>query len=333
MDAHKIIKEWKSNIIKPIYWFEGEETYHIDYLVDFAQKNLLTQAEIDFNLSVFYGKDADPAQVVNACMRHPVLAARQLVILKEAQHMRDIDRLESYMLKPLSTTIFIVAYKEKKIDGRSKFAKYLKEHAVFFQSNKLKENELAGWIQDFIQAMGYTPSRKTVFLLADHIGNDLSKIANELEKLFVHLAGRKEITEDDVESCIGISKEYNAFELQNAIGKKDFTTAFRILQYFEHNPKAVSIQLLLPLLYSYFSKVYMLLHARGDDKSLAAQTGINAWFLKDYRNTGSLFGHSGVEMMLLLLHEYNLKSVGIRSVGANDAVLMKEFLGKIMLQH
>jgi len=333
MEIHKIIKEWKNGTYKPVYWLEGEEAYYIDYLTDHAQKNILDPGQTDFNLSVFYGKDADPAQVVNACMRYPVFSDRQLVILKEAQHMRDIEKLESYILHPLPSTVFIVAYKEKKIDGRSKFAKLLKEHAVFLQSNKLKENELISWIHDYILSRGYTPGRTTALLLSEHIGNDLNKIVNELDKLFIHLGDRKQITDEDIEACIGISKEYNLFELQNAIGKKDFARSFRILQYFEHNPKAAPIQLMLPILYSFFSKVYMLLNARGDDKSLAAQTGINAWYLKDYRQAAALYGHTGIEMVLLLLHTYNLKSVGVQYQGGDDAALMKEFLGKMMIQH
>lgn len=332
MDIHKIIKDWKQGNLKSVYWLEGEDTYHIDYLTDYAQKNILSPEQLDFNLSLFYGKDTDVAHVVNACMRYPVFSDRQLVILKEAQHLKDIESLEPYILSPLASTILIIAHKEKKIDGRSKFAKILKEHTVFIQSNKLKENELPGWIQDYIASKGYHPTRKTVFLLAEHIGNDLSKIVNELEKLFIHLADRKDITEEDVESCIGISKEYNIFELQQAIGKKDFSASFKILQYFEHNPKAAPVQLLLPVLYSYFSKVYMLLNAVGDDKSIAAQTGINAWFMKDYRQTASAYGSKGIEAAMLLLHTYNLKSIGINNSVSGDAALMKEFLGKMMIQ-
>ena len=333
MDLHKIIKDWKNGIVKPVYWLEGEEGYHIDYLIDYAQKNILKPEQQDFNFSVFYGKDSDPAQIVNTCMRYPVFSDKQLVILKEAQQLKDIERLESYIVQPLASTIFIVAYKEKKVDGRSKFAKILKEHTVFFQSNKLKDNELSPWIHDYIISKGFKPSQKTVILLAEHIGNDLSKIVNELEKLFIHLGERKEITEEDIASCIGISKEYNLFELQQALGKKDFMSSFKIIQYYERNPKAAPVQLLLPVLYSYFSKVYMLLSARGDDKAIAAQTGINGWFLKDYKLTASLYGAKGIEAILLLLHSYNLKSIGVHSAGGDDVALMKELIGKMMIQN
>jgi len=333
MEIKSITKAWEKREYHPVYWLEGEEAYYIDQLTDYAQKNILSPEQFDFNLSVFYGKDSDAAQVVNACMRYPVFSDRQLIILKEAQHLKDIEKLESYILNPLSSTILIIAFKEKKIDGRSKFAKLIKDHTVFFQSLKLKENELAGWINDYILSQGYKPTRKTVFLLAEHIGNDLSKIVNELDKLFIHLSDRKEITEEDIESCIGISKEYNLFELQHAIGKKDFPTSFKIITYFEQNPKAAPVQLLLPVLYSYFSKVYMLLNAKGDDKSISAQTGINAWYLKDYRHTASVYGYAGVETIVLLLHTYNLKSIGIHSAGGDDAALMKELLGKMMISN
>jgi len=333
LDVSQIISEWKKGKCHPLYWFEGDESYMIDQLVDAAEQLLLKEEERAFNQVIHYGKDSAVNEVINSCMRYPMFAERQLVVLKEAQQLKDIEKLESYFTNPLISTILIVAYKEKKIDGRSKFAKLIQQKAVYFSASKLKDTQLPSWIQQFLQTRGYTATEKAIYLIADHIGNDLSRIVNELEKLFIHTAERKKINEDDVEECIGISKEYNLFEFQHAIGKKNFSRSVQILQYFEHNPKAAPVQMILPVLYGYFSKVYMLASARGDDKTIASQTGINSWFLKDYKQTAGLYGYEGIEAALLLLHEYNLKSVGVHAAGIEDAELLKELLSKLMFQN
>jgi DNA polymerase-3 subunit delta len=331
MDKNQILKDWKNRKYHPVYWLEGEESYFIDTLVNAAEREILTADEAAFNLIIHYGKETAWTQVLNSCMRYPMFSEKQVVIVKEAQQMKDIEKLEAYINAPMPSTILVVAYKEKKIDGRSKLAKLLKEKTVYFVANKIKDNELPGWINQYLQLHGFKATSKAILLIAEHIGNDLARIVNELDKLFIHLADRKEINEDDIEKCIGISKEYNLFEFQNAIGKKNFQQSFQILQYFEHNPKAAPIQMILPILYSYFSKVYMLLGAKGDDRGIAAQTGINAWYLKDYRQTASLYGYEGIESALLLLHSYNLKSVGINDTGSDDASLLKELLSKMMM--
>jgi DNA polymerase-3 subunit delta len=331
MNIDKILNEWKKKNFKPVYWFEGEEDYYIDRLVNAAEHQILNEAEAGFNLSVFYGKDSNWADVVNACMRYPMFADKQVVILKEAQQMKDLDKLEGYIAKPLSSTIFVVAHKEKKVDGRSKLAKLLKEKGEVVSTKKMYENELPAWTLDLIEHKGYQPTQKAVHLLVDHIGNDLSRIANEVEKVILNLGERKTITEDDIEKFVGISKEYNVFELQNAVGKKNLSKALQIVQYFEGNPKAAPIQLVLPSLYSYFSKVFMLFGAQGDDKSIAAQTGINAWFLKDYKASANIYGFEGVQSALLLMHHYNLRSVGVGDVGTEDASLLKEMIYKMMM--
>lgn len=331
MSAEKILTDWKKKKFKPVYWFEGEEEFYIDQLVDVAEHQILDEAQAGFNLSVFYGKDSSWADVLNACMRYPMFSDMQVVILKEAQQMKDLDKLEAYIEKPLSSTIFIVAHKEKKVDGRSKLAKLLKEKAEVLTTKKMYDNELPAWTQNFIESKGYQPSQKAIHLLVDHIGNDLSRISNEVEKVILNLGNRTNITEDDIEKFVGISKEYNVFELQNAVGKKNLLKAMQIIQYFESNPKAAPIQLILPSLYSYFSKVFMLFGAQGDDKTVAMQTGINTWFLKDYKATATLYGFEAVQSSLILMHHYNLKSVGVNDTGTEDASLLKELIYKMMM--
>src|SRR5688572_25453065 len=252
MSAEKIIGEWKKKIFKPVYWLEGEENFYIDKVMEFAEHSILSDSEASFNLTVFNGRDANWAEVVNACCRYPMFAERQVVLLKEGQQMRDIEKLESYIEKPLSSTIFVVSYKDKKVDGRSKLAKLLKEKGVMLTTKKLYESQLPEWTSELIQSKGYSITSKALHLLVDHIGNDLSRIDNEISKILVNLGSRKNITEDDIEKYVGISKEYNPFEFQSALTKRDLAKAIQIIQYFEANPKAAPIHFILPVLYTTF---------------------------------------------------------------------------------
>jgi len=256
MSAEKIINEWKKGTYKPIYWLEGDEPFFIDQVANYAEHHILSESEASFNLTIFYGKDADWAAVVNACMRYPMFAGRQVVLLKEAQQMRDIEKLEGYVDNPLASTIFVVSYKEKKVDGRSKLAKLLKQKAEMLSTKKMYDSQLPEWANQMVQQHGLTISQKALFLLVDHIGNDLSRIQNEIEKLAVNLGTRKNITEDDIENYIGVSKEFNVFELQDAIARKELSKAIRIIQYFEANPKAAPIQMILPALYNLCCMVF-----------------------------------------------------------------------------
>ncbi len=331
MSAEKIIGEWKKKKFKPLYWLEGEEDYYIDMIVDYAEHHILDEAEAGFNLTVFYGRDAEWTAVVNACRRYPMFAERQVVLLKEAQHMKEIEKLESYVESPLSSTIFVVGYKTKTLDKRTKLSKLLKQHAEVFVSDKLKDFKINEWIREMVMSKGYTISSKAVVLLEEHIGNDLSRMANEIDKLSVNLKGRTEITDDDIEKFIGISKEYNVFELQAAIAKKDLAKAITIIKYFEGNPKAAPIQLVLPALYSNFSKVYTVFGmADKSEAALKPHFYFNATAVKNALDTIRNYGYEGIERILLLLHHYNLKSIGVGDTGTSDASLLREMVVKMI---
>jgi len=331
MSAEKIINELKKQHFKPVYWLEGEEEYFIDQVINYAENKILTESEAGFNLTVFYGRDAAWPDVVNSCRRYPMFAEKQVVILKEAQSMKDIEKLESYIEKPLSSTLLFVAYKNKKLDGRTKLAKFLKEKAVLLSTKKMYDNALPGWTSDLIQSKGYSISNKALALLIDHIGNDLSRLNNEVDKLALNLAARKNITEDDIENFVGISKEFNVFELQHAIASKDLYKAVRIIQYFAANPKAAPLQLIFPSLYNFFSKVMMVYAAPGrDEKSVGAAIGVHAFFVKDYMQAAAKFNHHEVEKVLLLLYEYNLRNIGVNDAGTEDADLLKEMVVKMI---
>jgi DNA polymerase-3 subunit delta len=246
MSSEKILNDLKKQNFKPVYWLEGDEEFFIDQVINYAENKILTESEAGFNLTVYYGRDASWTDVVNSCRRYPMFSEKQVVILKEAQGMKDIEKLESYIEKPLNSTFLFVAYKNKKLDGRTKLAKMLKDKAVLFTSKKLYDNELPDWTSGLIKSKGFTITNKALFLLIDHIGNDLSRLNNEVDKLALNLGTRKNITEDDIENFVGISKEFNVFELQQAIASKDLYKAVRIIQYFEANPKAAPLQLILP---------------------------------------------------------------------------------------
>ena len=332
MSVEKIISAWKKKSFKLVYWLGGEEEYYIDMIMDYAEHHLLPAEEAAFNLTVFYGRDADWAGVLNACRRYPMFAEKQVVLLKEAQHMKEIEKLEAYIVSPLSSTIFVVGYKGKAVDKRTKLYKVLQANAEVFNGIKIKEEKLPEWITELVQSKGYSVQSKAVALLQEHIGNDLSRIANEIDKLSINLKGKKNIDEDDIEKYIGISKEYNVFELQAAIAKKDLAKAVKILAYFESNPKAVPMQQALPALYYNISKIYGVYGM--NDKSDAVLKPLfyfNPSALQQAKDMMKNYGYSGIEKLLLLLHHYNLKSIGVGDNGTSSASLMKEMVLKMMM--
>jgi DNA polymerase-3 subunit delta len=332
MSVDSIINSWKKNKFSPLNLFHGEEDFFIDELVSYAEGKILTPEEASFNLTVFYGKDAEWTQVVNACKRYPMNAERQVVILKEAQMMNGIDKLEAYAENPLSTTLFIIAHKGKTMDKRTRVYKLIDKSGTIFLSNKVPEYQLPKWIEDYVSAKGIGISSKAISMMASHIGNELSRVVNELDKLSINIKNKTQIDESDIEKYVGISREFNVFELQNAIMNKDMATALKIVQYFEATPKENPIHKILPALYAFVSK----LHAayglpnkteqdlRGlfyNNSSAAKQAGVA---MKNY-------GYAGVERMILLLQHYNLKSLGMGDTGTEDASLMKEMVVKMMI--
>jgi len=331
MDTISIISEWKNNNFKPVYWLEGEEDYFIDEIMEYAEKKILSEADAGFNQTVFYGKDANWADIVNACRRYPMFAERQIVLLKEAQQMKDIEKLESYIENPLNSTVLVVSYKGKTLDGRSKFSKLIKKKGEVFLSKKIYDNQLPSWINGYLQTNDFKITSKALNLLVDHIGNDLSRIVNEVDKLSLNIGKEKNITEDDIEKYIGISKEYNIFELQRAFSKKDNAKAIRILQYFEANPKAVPIQLILPSLYSYFAKILPVYQMTDkSERALKPLFSFNSHLVEQILDTIKNYSFSQIEQIIILLHDSNLKSIGIDSYGLSPAAIMKELSYKIM---
>jgi DNA polymerase-3 subunit delta len=306
---------------------------------NYIEHHLLPEAEKGFNQTVVYGKDTEMMAVLNAAKRYPMMADYQVVMVKEAQDMKwgkdddnkkGIDPLLSYLEKPLPSTILVFCYKYGKFDKRKKTYKAIEKNGLIFESAPLYDSKIPAWIEGFISDKGYKINQQASAMLSEYLGNDLSKIANELEKLMLNIAAGQEITLKLVQDNIGISKEYNVFELQTALGKKDVLKVNQIINYFEANPKANPIVLVLGNLNNFFSKVLAYHYVK--DKSpqnVAREIGVNPYFVKDYELAGRSYNYSKTMQIISYLREYDLKSKGVES-NAPHGELMKELMFKIL---
>lgn len=328
-EVKRIANEIKSGKIKPIYLLTGEEPYFIDFLSDFIEKNLLSEDEKAFNQMVLYGRDVTIDDIVSQAKRYPMMAERQVIIVKEAQELsRTIDQLEGYCKNPQPTTVLVICYKYKKIDKRKTFYKTIKANGVILDEKKLYENKVAPWISKVLAFKGYQISPKAAIMLVEFLGNDLSKISNELDKLTQILKPEQQITPELIEQNIGISKDYNNFELQNALGSKDINKAFRIINYFTQNPKDNPLVLTVALLFSFFSKL-MIYHALPNKNNAAKELGINPYFIKDYQLAAKNYPMKKVSVILAKLRDVDMKSKGVGASNVSDGDLLKELLVEI----
>ena len=315
-----------------MYFLHGEEPYYIDKVSDFIEENALDEAEKSFNLTVLYGKDVDHIAVLDNARRYPMMAPRQVVIIKEAQEMKGLSELQSYFQQPAETTVLVFCHKYKKFDGNSKIGKLLKEKAVVLESKKLYDNQVPDWIKDYLRDKKLSIDPAGSALIAEYLGTDLSKISNELDKLAINLPQGGAVTTALIESSIGISKDFNVFELQRALGERDPLKANRIARYFAANPRQNPLVVVISSLYSYFSKVYML-HFLGNapEKEMLSTLELrSAFFLKEYRQTARQYPLPKVEKVLSLLQQYDLKSKGVESVNDDDGALLTELVWKIL---
>jgi DNA polymerase-3 subunit delta len=339
MTAAELLKDLKNKKYKPLYLLHGEEPYYIDLVSSFVENKILPDAEKSFNQTVFYGKDTDIMAVLNASKRYPMMADYQVVLVKEAQDMKwgsdDADKkginpLLSYLENPLSSTILVFCYKYGKFDKRKKTYKAIDKNGVIFESSPFYDSKVPGWIEDFIAEKGYKINQQATFMLAEYLGNDLSKIANELDKLMLNVIQGQEITLKLIQDNIGISKEYNVFELQTALTKKDAFKANQIINYFEANPKANPIVLVLGNLNNFFSKVLVYHYVKDKTpQNLARELGVNPYFLKDYEQAARSYNYGKTMQIISYLREYDLKSKGVDST-TDHGGLMKELVFKIL---
>ncbi len=336
----EIIKDLKNKVYHPVYFLQGEEPFYIDSVSDYIEQHVLGDMEKEFNQTIVYGKEVDHVAVAAAARRYPMMSNYQVVIVKEAQEMKwfnlkerdEKDPLQNYFANPTPSTLLVFCFKYKKIDKRTSLAKLIEKHAQFFESKKMYDNELPAWIEKYIHSKGYKSENRVSTMIADYLGNDLSKIANELDKMIINLKEKTEITTKHIEDFIGISKEYNVFELQTALGDKNVLKANRIINYFAANPKNNPMVLIIGNLFSYFNKI--LLYQTLSDKSeknAAAAMGINPFFVKDYQRAARNYPLSKLQNIVSHLREYDLKSKGVGSTDKTvDGDLLKELMFKIL---
>ncbi len=330
-EFHKIIQDLKSGKTAPIYLLHGEETYFVDEIASYIEHHALNEMEKAFNQHVFYAKDVEIGQVIEASRRFPMMANHQVVIVKEAQNWRQIDDLLPYFEHPVPSTILVICYKGKKVDGRSKLLKISKKF-VSFESKKLyEESELPKWISNLVKTKGFAIDDQNTLLIADFIGNDLNRINNELDKLIINKAQDKQITQQDIENYIGISKEFNTFELIKAIAQKNARKVFHINHHLS-NKKEFSIIPFLAMLNGYVTKSCDLKQRGLKDQKSIMSAGVNFMQAKDYEHFLQHYSLTGLYAILSLIAAFDLRSKGVDQNALSDMELMKEFLFNVLAQ-
>ena len=328
-----VMKELKSGRFKPVYYFMGEESYYIDLLSDYIAHHILTETEQEFNLTVLYGADVDMASVITAAKRYPMMAEHQVIIVKEAQALRGLDELSYYLQRPLLSTILVFCHKHGTLDRRKKVAAEIEKIGTLFESKKIKESQLPSFITNYLKRKGADVEPKAASMLSDFVGTDLSRLTGELDKLILTLAsGATRITPEQVERHIGISKDFNNFELRSALVEKDILKANRIIQYFEENPKSNPIQMTLSLLFSFFSNLMLAYYApEKSENGIAGFLGLRSpWQAREYMS--AMRRYSGVKTMQIIgeIRYTDARSKGVGNSSLSDGDLLRELIFKIL---
>ncbi len=337
MKFNDITQELKRGHFKAVYLLHGDESYFIDTISSYIQEHLIPETEKDFNQSVLYASDVTLGQVLEAAKRFPMMAEKQLVILKEAQQFKadQWETLIPYFEQPLESTVLVIEHKHKKADSRKKWVKSIAKAGVSFESKKLYENQLPGWIHDYLVNKDYRIGQKSSLLLASYLGNDLSKVTNELNKLLINLPEGTTINENHIEQNIGISKDYNVFELQNAIGQRDFAKAISIARYFGQNPKNHPIFATIPVLLTYFSKL-LGIHFAHQNKlkrnDILSNCGIPPFLAESYFEASRNFTGAQCAKAISLIRMCDQKVKGVDSAPIEQGEALIELLTLVMLQ-
>ena len=327
--AKQIVNDIKKGDIKSVYFLMGEEAYYIDAISNFIESTILSEEEKGFNQMVLYGRDVSIEDVVSHAKRYPMMAERQVIIIKEAQDLsRTIENLVRYVENPQSTTVLVFCYKYKTLDKRKKLSKAIAKYGVLFESKKLYENKVADWIRRVLSGRGHTITPKAAQMLVEFLGNDLGKINNELEKLRLIIQPGEEITPQLIEENIGISKDFNNFELLKAIGDKNVKKAFAIMQYFAQNPKKNPLVVTVALLYGFFVKI-LKYHSLTNKGEAAKALKVSPYFVKDYQVAARNYPMKKVSAIIASIREIDMKSKGVGAANLSQADLLKELLVKI----
>ena len=329
----EIARDLKNRIYKPVYYLMGEESYYIDRISEYIAQTVLNENEKEFNQTILYGADTDIATIINAAKRYPMMSKYQVVIVKEAQGVKNIDELSYYLQKPLESTILVLCHKHGVLDRRKKLAAEIEKVGVLFESKKIKDTQLAGFITSYLKRKSIEIEPKASEMIAEFVGTDLSRMAGELEKLIITLPkGQKRITPEQIEQNIGISKDYNNYELRNALIIKDVFKANQIIKYFEENPKTNPLQMTLSVLFNFFSNLMLAYYApEKSEQGIAAQLGLKSpWQSKDY--LAAMRKYSGVKVMQIIgeIRYCDAKSKGVGNSSLGDGELLRELVYKIL---
>ena len=328
----QVMSDLRRKDYKPIYFLMGEEAYYIDLISDFIQNNVLDESQREFDMTVVYGKDTDMTTIVNAAKRYPMMSPYQVVIVKEAQHIKDWDALQYYINKPLASTILVFGFKYGTPDKRKKWVQDIAKTGVVFESEKLRDYEMGAWISRYAKGKNVSVDEKAIVMLTEFLGTDLSKVANELDKLLLTKpSDSNRITPEHVEKNIGISKDFNVFELQAALINKDVLKANRIVRYFADNKKANPMVVVLAQLFNFFSNVMMYHYLPAKSQgTVASELKINPYFVKDYERASKVFGAWKTMNIITWIRETDARGKGIDSNGVDDGELLKELIFKIL---
>jgi DNA polymerase-3 subunit delta len=328
----EIISDLKNRIFKPVYFLAGEEPYYIDLITEYIQEKVLPESEKAFNQIILYGEDTNIAAIIDTARRFPMMSSHQVLIIKEAQSLKKLEDLITYLEKPLLSTILVFSYKYKTIDKRTKLYKSLESHGVYFESARIRDYLIPGWIERYLMLKGIKTDPSASALLTEYLGTDLHKIVNELDKLIITLPqGKPYITTALIEKNIGISKDYNNFELQKAIGEKNILRANMIVHYFADNPRDNPLTLSIASLFGFFSKLLTFHYLTDKSKNnVAAVLKVNPFFVKDYESSASKYNVARTVQIISLLRVYDMRSKGFGDAGTEPGDLLKELVFKIL---
>jgi DNA polymerase-3 subunit delta len=328
----EIISDLKNRIYKPVYFLAGEEPYYIDLITNYIEDKVLPEEEKAFNQIIVYADDTNIAAIIDTARRFPMMSSHQVVVIKEAQSLKKLDDLIIYLEKPLVSTILVFCYKYKTIDKRTKLYKALESHAIYFESVRLRDYQIPAWIERYLMTKGIKTNPSASAMLTEYLGTDLHKIVNELDKLIITLPeGKPVITTSLIEKNIGISKDYNNFELQKAIGEKNILKANMIVHYFADNPKDNPITLSIASLFGFFSKLLTYHYLTDKSKNnIAAVLKVNPYFVKDYENSATIYNVSKTVQIISLLRTFDMRSKGYGDSGTEPGELLKEMVFRIL---
>jgi DNA polymerase-3 subunit delta len=328
----EILADLKNRIFKPVYFLAGDEPYYIDLITEYIQEKVLPESEKAFNQIILYGDDTNIASIIDTARRFPMMASHQVLIIKEAQSLKKIDDLIIYLEKPLLSTILVFSYKYKTIDKRTKLFKMLESHGVYFESARIRDYLIPAWIERYLMIKGIKTDPSASAMLTEYLGTDLHKIVNELDKLIITLPqGKPVITTSLIEKNIGISKDYNNFELQKAIGEKNILKANMIVHYFADNPKDNPVNLTISSLFAFFSKLLTFHYLTDKSKNnVASVLKVNPFFVKEYENSATKYTVSKTVQIISLLRTYDMRSKGYCDPGTDQGDLLKELIYRIL---